>query len=305
MLIGENEQYLRVAFDNEAEIEKIVQENYELLFGSTALYIPQTRIQTTGGKGTIPDAVVIDLEHARWFMVEVELSHHGTWDHIAPQVSKQLAAVNNEATRERILKQALDIVSTSDEIKEALVELGIGEIDIHGRISDILKDLPIVAIPIDEVAIDLEGWARTLKHNVRIWKIEKYVEYDSGNILYSIPDENPPTIDTSEEIESIPETQFQGGKLLKLVLDAGLLEPGQRLWMDYGPRGKEKTKFEAIVREDGFEVGGRVYSPSYAAVACIQKAGSQRKHANGWRHWRTESGTVISELYQKALDSIE
>jgi hypothetical protein len=73
--------------------------------------------------------------------------------------------------------------------------------------------------------------------------------------------------------------------------------------MEYGPRGKPKTRFSATVREDGLEIEGRTYSPSYAVVACMQKAGSDRKTANGWIHWRTEDGVLINDIYKQVEDS--
>ena len=74
--------------------------------------------------------------------------------------------------------------------------------------------------------------------------------------------------------------------------------------MEYGPRGQPRQVFEGIVREDGIEVDGVVFSPSYAAVRCIQNAGSDRKTASGWTSWKTPDGQLIDDLYQ-ALGSAE
>lgn len=297
MLIGESDQYLKVAFDTEAELEQFVQDNYELLFGSASIYVPQRRITTSGGKTTIPDAVVVDLESARWYVVEVELARHGTWEHIAPQVSKQLAAVSNTATQESIVTEALAAVRESEDLKEALSEFGIEEFGLHGRIAGILKSLPTVAIPIDKIPDDLEEWAGTLRHDVQIQVIEKYAN-DAGRILYSVPAEAEPKVTTGGVLKPVPETSFGGGKALRRVMVAGLLSPGQQLSMEYGPKGKPKQTFYATVREDGLEIDGKVYSPSYAATYCMRKIGSSRKTANGWMHWRTEDGRFINELFK-------
>ncbi len=50
MLIGSKCRYAKVAFENEAEIEKIVNENAELLFGSYAIFLPKAKITTIGGR---------------------------------------------------------------------------------------------------------------------------------------------------------------------------------------------------------------------------------------------------------------
>ncbi len=55
MLTGKKAQYFQVGFDNEAEIESVVADNYDIIFGSSAIYIPQQSIKTKGGKGTVPD----------------------------------------------------------------------------------------------------------------------------------------------------------------------------------------------------------------------------------------------------------
>ena len=66
MLINDDDQFIRTQFDNEAEIDDIVQKYAELLFGSGSLYLPKTRITTGGGRGTIPDAFVVDVQSEDW-----------------------------------------------------------------------------------------------------------------------------------------------------------------------------------------------------------------------------------------------
>jgi len=53
------------------------------------------------------------------------------------------------------------------------------------------------------------------------------------------------------------------------------------------------------VQPDGIEVDGQTFSPSYAAVHCMKKAGSQRETANGWTMWRNQDGTLIDDLVSK------
>jgi hypothetical protein len=70
MLINDSQQFVKTSFDNEAEIERVVQKFAEQLFGSSIIYLPQTRISTLGGKNTVPDAIVIDVQAEEWFVVE-------------------------------------------------------------------------------------------------------------------------------------------------------------------------------------------------------------------------------------------
>jgi hypothetical protein len=300
VLIGSKFKYVKVAFENEGEIEKVVTENAELLFGSYAIFLPKAKITTIGGKGTIPDGIVIDLASKNWYLVEAERASHGTWEHIAPQVSKQLTAILKSENIEKFLSIALKQLQSNEDLKNTIVdELHIKEIHLHGAILDILKKSPILAIPIDEIPLDLTEWARTLKHEVKIWRIEKYSRDDGKDILYSVPDEEVANVVLNNGASEVSETKFGGGGLLRRVIKAGLLMAGETLSFEYGPRGKKKDKFTSIVREDGLEVDGKVYSPSYAAVAAMQKAGSTRQTANGWVMWRNGKGVLINDLVQQ------
>lgn len=301
MLINENEQFIRTHFENEAEIEKVVQQFAEQLFGSSILYIPQARLSTVGGRGTVPDAIVIDVEREEWYLVEAERAVHGTWDHIAPQVSRQLAALASPVSRDIILRLALELISQKPSLRQMFIELGIREIDIHGRINRILHKQPTVAIPIDEIPKDLKEWVQTLRNTVKIWILEKYVSLtDNSNILYSIPDENVPTLTTTPTETGVAATiRSSASQIWREFLEAQPALIGQPVYLEYGPRGSERRTYQGIIRQDGIEVSGTVYSPSYAAVACMRQAGSQRRTANGWMMWKTQNGDLINEVYEQ------
>lgn len=83
MLILGNKKFIQANFDTEDELENIVLENYEYIFGPGSFYLPKTLIKTRKGIGTIPDGYAIDLTSRKWFIVEVELSRHNVWG-IAP-----------------------------------------------------------------------------------------------------------------------------------------------------------------------------------------------------------------------------
>jgi hypothetical protein len=298
MLIGSTDKYTRVAFDNEAEIEGVVADNTDLLFGPYIIYLPKTKISTVGGFGTIPDGIVVDIENGCWYIVEAERASHGTWDHIAPQVSKQLTAVSKQGTLDKIADLAIEQLNNDEILKSAIIdELLISEIHMHKRIAEIVKNNPIVAIPIDDEPADLREWAGTLKHEVRVWLIKKYESSNTKQILYSIPDEEVGGTTITSKEDTLPGATKAGGSIFRDLLKAGKVHVADKLDMEYGPRGQEKKQFTGIVRDDGLEVDGKVYSLSYAAVLCMQKAGSKRKTANGWIMWRDKNGKLMDELY--------
>ena len=297
MLIGEGKTYTKVAFENEAEIEHLVQQHLELLFGPYALLILQSRISTAGGRSTVPDAVVIDFANKEWYLVEAERGIHGTWDHIAPQISRQLTALRHSETIDRLARTAIKALSQNDELREALTEeLGLEQISFFACVTDILRTRPTVAIPIDEIPDDLMEWANTLKHEVRVWRIQKYVGRPENDVLYGFPEELTPDLETGGNAESRQSMKRQSsGRLFDQVVKAGLLREGQHVWMEYGPRGQAKNRYDGIVRAEGIEVDGRIYSPSAAAVICMQKFGSSRSSQNGWTMWKTDDGALIDE----------
>lgn len=299
MLVGRGAQYVRASFESEAEIEQVVHDYAELLFGSASIYLPKTKITTLGGKGTIPDGCVIDLEGEQWYLVEAERASHGTWEHIAPQVAKQLTALTHAASLTKILELALKEIEDSPRLRSLLKELGLKELAVHGQIQRILSKPPTIAIPIDEVPPDLLEWAGTLRTSVKIWQLGKYIGEDGGAVLYMLPEDATPTIDTTTLDEVSRAYRGPGGDLYTRALKAGLLTVGERLYLEYGPRGSKKERFEAIVRPDGLEVEGKVFSPSYAAVHCMKQAGSQRQTANGWVMWRKQDGTLIDDLVSR------
>jgi hypothetical protein len=299
LLVSKSESYMKAAFTDESEIERVVQTYAEQLFGSSILYLPQTRISTIGGRGTIPDAIVLDIGTNEWYLVEAERAIHGTWEHIAPQVSRHLAAVAAPRSLEVVIELALDLLRSSSDLREMFRDVGISELEIHGRLQGILRKAPTIAIPIDALPRDLAEWAQTLRNNVKIWVLEKYVSTsDPNRILYSLPDENFPTLSTSPASAGVvSDLRTAGSQPFQELINAMPQLVGQKLRLEYGPRGGERRTFEGVFRPDGVEVDGKVYSPSYAAVYCIQKAGSPRKTANGWIMWRTEDGDFLADLY--------
>jgi hypothetical protein len=260
MLINDHEQYNRVSFNDEAEIEDVVRKFASSLFGTHIVYLPQQKITTLGGTGTVPDAIVIDLKAEQWYLVEAERGCHGTWQHIAPQVSKQLAALSSPAMRNSLLKLTLDQISQNAALRQVFAELGIPDIEVHGKLQAILAKPATIAIPIDEVPVDMNDWLVTLRNSAKVWVLGKYVSAsDPKHVLYSLPDEALPTMATVSTQDGSKITVSRS-QLYQKLLSSGLMPEGTVLTMDYGPRGKPRRTFRGIVRKNGIEVEGRMYS---------------------------------------------
>ena len=288
--------YSKMEYVNEEEIENVVINNFNLLFGDYSILLDKNLISTNAGKGSIPDGIIIDFQEKKWYILEVELGRHGTWDHIAPQISKQITAMENIDTKVKIAENCIQKINKNSSFKDLLNEIDIEEINIHGTINKILKLQPIVAIPIDFIPNDLKDWTKTLKVEVVVWLIEKYVDIN-GNLLFSIPDKEVET-----ETDSNDDIIKTKGDFLSQVIDKGLLTIGQELYFEYGPKGKTKTKFTGIVQKNGIEVDGEISSASVSSLRCIQKISPSRTTSNGWVVWKTKDGKLINELYKKLTE---
>ncbi len=305
MIIQGKTRFISAPFNDEQELETVVQSNAELIFGPDSIYLPKSLIRTPNGSGTIPDGYVIDIAARRWFIIEAELGGHSVWSHIAPQVTKQIIAASQPANRRALTELVINKVRENSSIRENFDDFEISEIDIRQFVADVFEGKPIVGIPIDAVSSDLHEWAQTLKNEVRRWQVRKLVDFDNpGSVIYEIPEEYRPVLDTSPDSdESDPGYKYYDVTLTDLI-ESHLLYQGQSLFMSYRPRGGDKKQYEAIVSTDGsLETLGRSFSaPSYAALACIQSAGSDRETVNGWRTWRDGEGRTLADLRDQFLE---
>lgn len=304
MLISSTSKFVQTPFNDESEIESIVLNNYEYLFGPESFLLPKKLIKTEDGEGTIPDAYVIDLKSRRWFVIEVELSRHDVWKHIAPQVSKQIIAAQKDWTRKLLTDVAVKLYEEDTSISEIFDNQNISKVNIRKILTEIFETEPVVALPIDSVSSDLNDWAHTFGKKVKLWTVKKYTELNnSPNIIYEFPEEFKPIVDTLEELAS-DQPKDESRQYITYdvtifdLMQAKLLKEGDKLTMLYKPRTRSQQEFEGIIENDGsISVEGRIFSSlSDAAVFCIQKAGSKRKTENGWLKWKNIKGILLSDI---------
>ena len=305
MIIYGSKKFIAAAFASEAELELVVQANAEYIFGPDSIYLPKSLIHTSDRMGTIPDGFVVDLGSRSWFIIEAELAAHSVWNHIAPQIAKQVIAASQPASRRMLIELVINRVKENADLRERFDELSIKEIDIRRVLSEIFEGKPIIGIPIDQVGADLREWAQTLKSEVKLWVIRKLVEFGSPeNVIYEIPEEYRPVLDTSPTLEDTPSGLKYYDVTIADLVGAGLLQEGDKLFMIYGPRGGERKKYEATVLPSGsIEVLGKTFSaPSYAALLCVQDAGSSRNTVNGWVTWKVADGRTLADLREALLN---
>lgn len=305
MLLVDDSRFISAPFSNEEELESVVLENYEYIFGPDSILLPKRLIKSPDGAGTIPDAFAVDLLQRRWYLVEAELASHGVWTHIAPQVAKQLVASTQAATRGLLGECVVDLYKSDDTVRAKFDEHGVAEIDVRAVVAEIFASEPIVAIPIDDISRDLRLWAKQLKVEVRLWTVRKLVDFeDASRIAYEIPDEFRPTVDSAPTAAQSAGYAVYDVSLPDLI-QSGHLVAGQSLTMKYKPRGGEQHTYSATLEADGTltVLGERFSSPSYAAVRGINDAGSPRKTVNGWTSWYVDDGRTLADLRSDFLAS--
>ena len=252
MLIDGAKKYISAAFSSEQELERVVQENAEHIFGPDSIYLPKSLIRTSEGFGTIPDGFVVDLASRSWFIVEAELATHSVWNHIAPQVAKQIIAASQAPSRRMLIEMVINRIKESASYKDRFEELGVIEIDIRRVVSEIFEKPPVIGIPIDAVGVDLKEWAMTLKVEVKLWVVRKLVEFgNSENVIYEIPEEYRPVLDTSPELDPSSSGLKYYDITIADLLAAGLLRSGEGLSMVYKPRGGGRRQYDATVTGEG------------------------------------------------------
>jgi hypothetical protein len=308
MIILEDKKLIEVRFVDEQEVEDLVVANSEHFFGPSSIIIPKKKIKTKDGFGTIPDGFAIDLSTRVWYIVEAELSHHNVWTHIAPQVTKQLLAAVRPETRQMLTEILVLMITDGSSTKEKFDDEGIKEIDIRKVLGEIFEKAPIIGMPIDAVTNDLREWAATLKNDVKLWIVRKYVEFGNPkNIAYQIPEEYRPVFDTTDR-ESLPQSGIKTYDVsIADLIDDGFLSGGSELTMSYKPRGGRQQIYSAKLEPDGSlnVLNENFPSPSYAAIYCIQKAGSERTTVNGWTSWKTQDGKLLAQVRSEYLEKKE
>ena len=288
MLISSSTRFIQAPFDSEAELENVVVQNYEYLFGPSSLYLPKGTIRTAGGAATIPDGFAFDLAKKQWFIVEAELAKHSVWSHIAPQVAMQITAALNPASKASLINRIVTLVQDDAAVRMKFEDEGIKTINIRQVLADILATQPLLGMPIDAVSSDLRTWASMLRLETKLWIVRKHVELGNPkNVIYELPEEYRPVFDSHEEVEAAA----SGGMTIYDVtiedlVDAKLLSKGEKLFMSYRRRDveEERKTYEATIEDDSTLNGDnqRFATPSNASLYFINKAGGSRPTDNGW-----------------------
>lgn len=183
LIIQNNNKFNLHSYQSEKELENIVTQYTQDIFGKNSVYIDLKRkITSTKGISGIPDGFVLDFERNKLFIVEVELSSHDIIRHISNQLIRFKVAMNNPNLKEtlaqdfhkKILENHLKNVTLMD-IRN-LIEKNFGIAILIDSISEQLVEIVNVLSQdgTDVLAVPFEMY--TDQHDNRIFKFTTFTK---------------------------------------------------------------------------------------------------------------------------------
>ena len=142
---------------NENELQRVVEEHYRDIFGQDSIFFGfEPKLRSLAGIGSKPDGCVLILSpRPRWVVIETELSDHPLYEHVIPQISKFVKALENPQNRKSIVEAVYGEIDR-DPFKRALLEKrGFGR-EIYKFLNDVISTKPSVAIIIDKRTAELD-----------------------------------------------------------------------------------------------------------------------------------------------------
>ncbi len=206
MLIYGKSKFAKSPFTSEDELNKMVPANVDYFFGPSSFCLSGELISNKDGFEVFTDGFAVDLANRQWFIVNSSLAGDNVWNHIVPQVVRQLVAADQSTTKQLIIELIIQQLREDSGIMKKFNDEGFGKEDegvfldeIREVLGEIFGKKPVIGMPIDSISNDLRDWAGTLKSNVKLCIIEKYAESGNPeNIIYEIPEEYHPESNTVE-----------------------------------------------------------------------------------------------------------
>ena len=267
----------------------MVKEHAKDIFGKDSIYFDiKQKMKSKAGIGSIPDGHVITFESTpRWYIVEVELSCHPLYDHIASQMTKFSTGINDLKTQKAIVDTFYGEVN-SDAIKQNLLKHKIGSREIYEFLSGLISNSPILVIVIDEKTEELEEVCSSLRLETKVIAFRTFEREGVGPAVHAHLFE--PLYSRTLTKNNNISADKQGGEstdraekprvTVKDLLEAGLIQANQNIFGDYKGR-----RYEAEILPSGnikLLYDGTESSSLSGASGHITKTST-----NGWVWWYT------------------
>ena len=182
--------YVNEPFELEKDLERVIQEVSESLFGSSRIYLEvKKKIGKKGKTQNVPDAYLIDLaskKNPTLYVVENELAKHHPLKHIAVQILEfSLSFETSPQKVKTIVKEVLGKSDVAlDKCQKYAEENGYENVDYLLERMIYRDDAFNALVIIDEIPDDLETVLLSrFKFPVEVLSLQRYVD-DSGNRVY-------------------------------------------------------------------------------------------------------------------------
>ncbi len=307
MLLIDGVRYQEWTPEKEDELEQIVNEHAQEIFGENSIYIDRKlKLRAISGIGSIPDGYVIVFgESPEWHIVEVELSSHQLYEHIVPQVSRFIAGIANPATRSQIVSTIHNQIN-GDDLLKIKAKKAIGSEEIYKFLSELVSKPPVVTIIIEKKTPELDDALNAINHPQK-----KVIEFQTfrrvgaeavhAHIFEPVYDVLPPTL-TPPSKEPVKERKIAGRVTFEELVKAGLLKDGQVLYF-YHTRLFRDEQAQVVASQNEFKYlsDGKMYSKSELAKSLLIKHGFKHDEygVRGPMYWQTEDGKLLVELEEQ------
>lgn len=178
ILLKDGVKYLPHKYKDEAELEQMVSEHSEVLFGEHAVFFPKQKLKTRSGLGTIPDGFLLLMGDKKWYIVEVELSSHPVYEHIVVQISKFNSTIKNPSNRTKLTRVFYEEIKGDVQLKHRFESSGIREL--YKFLSEIVDRDPEIIVVIDEKTEELKEACGNLPFPTTVLEFKTYFRETVG-----------------------------------------------------------------------------------------------------------------------------
>jgi len=161
ILLENGTRYLPYQYKDEDELEQMVVEHSEIIFGRDSVLFPKQKIKARSGIATIPDGFVLLIDDKEWYILEVELASHPLYEHIVVQISKFSSAIRNPNERKKLIEAFFHEIRDNVQLKNKFDSKGITT-ELYKFISDVIDKDPKLIILIDEEREELNEVCKSL-----------------------------------------------------------------------------------------------------------------------------------------------
>lgn len=311
MLLIDGVRYQEWTPTNEEELEQMVKEHAQEIFGENSIYLDiKHKLTSKSGVGSIPDGYVIVFSNPlQWHVVEVELSSHPLHEHIVSQIGRFVSGIKNPSTQSNNIVDMIYGEIKGDDFLNTRVRKEIGSEEIHKYLSDCISKPPTVTIIIEKETPELGEALDAINHpQKRVVEFQTFTREGVGLAVHAHlfePLFQAPIL-VVQLLDRVPPSPppGPGGKAGRVtfaeLVSAGLLKDGQVLYFFNGRVYKdEKARVVASENRLRYEVDSNTYSPSRLAEILFEKYGFNYVALRGPNYWITEDEKLLVDLHEK------